>query len=132
MSNSEAGTSTALVIEDDDQISYLVTYILRKEGYHVKAAADGRAAQALIESEPPPALVTLDFMLPYVDGLQLLAIIRSRPEWKHVPVIMLTARSQAKDVTRALEGGATAYLLKPFKPQELRSCIRDVLKQGPG
>ena len=124
MSDSPVAPPAALVIEDDDQIAYLLQFILRKEGYTVTIARDGREAQTLIGEMPPPALVTLDFMLPHANGLELLAVIRAKPEWNAVPVVMLTAKSQEKDIARAREGGATDYLVKPFKPEELRACVR--------
>ncbi|MNC92008.1 Transcriptional regulatory protein TcrA [compost metagenome] len=88
------------------------------------AAADGRAAEKLIDTLAPPAIVTLDVMLPHADGYELLARIRARPGWEAVPVILLTARSQAKDIVRALDAGANDYLVKPFKPDELRARVR--------
>jgi two-component system, OmpR family, alkaline phosphatase synthesis response regulator PhoP len=127
MSDEADSARVALVIEDDDQIAYLLRFILTKEGYTVKVARDGRAAQALIEHEPPPAVVTLDYMLPYLNGLELLAMIRARVEWNEVPVLMLTAKSQEKDIAHALESGAAGYLIKPFKPEELRARIRSVV-----
>lgn len=127
MSEEARSARVALVIEDDDQIAYLLQFILQKEGYTVKVARDGRAAQALIEHEPPPIVVTLDYMLPYANGLQLLAMIRAREEWKDVPVLMLTAKSQEADIAHALQSGAAGYLVKPFKPEELRARIRSVI-----
>lgn len=124
MSEEERPARIALVVEDDDQIAYLLRYILQKEGYAVKHARDGREARDLIEAGPPPAVVTLDYMLPHFNGLELLEIMRAQPGWRDVPVVMLTAKSQEKDVTRARHSGATDYLVKPFKPEELRDCIR--------
>jgi DNA-binding response OmpR family regulator len=66
-------------------------------------------------------------MLPYLNGLELLAMIRAREDWKDVPVLMLTAKSQEKDIAYALQSGATGYLIKPFKPEELRARIRSVI-----
>ncbi len=125
MSDAAPSTPAALVVEDDDQIAYLLQFILRKEGYAVTVASDGREAQRVFEERSePPALVTLDFMLPHATGLELLAIIRAKPGWERVPVLMLTARSQEKDIARARAEGASDYLVKPFKPEELRACIR--------
>jgi DNA-binding response OmpR family regulator len=59
-----------------------------------------------------------------------MAMIRAKPGWEKVPVLMLTAKSQEKDIARALDAGATAYLVKPFKPEELRACVRRLMK-GP-
>jgi DNA-binding response OmpR family regulator len=124
MSDAEPSALSALVVEDDDQIAYLLQFILRKEGYAVTIARDGREAQQIIAEREAPALVTLDFMLPHANGLELLEQIRATAGWEKVPVLMLTARSQEKDVERARASGATDYLVKPFKPEELRACVR--------
>jgi two-component system alkaline phosphatase synthesis response regulator PhoP len=124
MSDAAPSALSALVVEDDDQIAYLLQFILRKEGYAVTIARDGREAQEFIAAREAPTLVTLDFMLPHANGLELLALIRAQAGWEHVPVLMLTARSQEKDVERARASGATDYLVKPFKPEELRACVR--------
>lgn len=127
------GASTsgvALVVEDDDQIAYLLRFILEREGYQVKLASDGRIAQEMINSMAPPALIMLDVMLPHVDGYQLLGMIRAREPWQAVPVLMLTAKSQEKDIVRALDAGAADYVVKPFKPDELRARIKRLVKGG--
>ena len=124
MSDAAPTTAAALVVEDDDQIAYLLQFILRKEGYAVTVARDGREAQTIIAERDPPAFVTLDFMRPHANGLELLALIRAKPGWEKVPVLMLTARSQEKDIAHARASGATDYLVKPFKPEELRACVR--------
>ncbi len=123
-----ANQAMALVVEDDDQISYLLRFILEREGYTVEIARDGRHAQRLIGELEPPALVTLGVMLPYVDGFQLLGLMREKPAWKNVPILMLTAKSQEKDIVRALDAGANDYIVKPFKPDELRARIKRLVK----
>jgi len=120
----------ALVVEDDDQIAYLLRFILEREGFKVEAAADGRLANDLVMNGPTPALVLLDVMLPFMDGYQLLAAIRARKGWETVPVLMLTAKSQEKDIVRALDSGAADYMVKPFRPDELRSRIRRLMKES--
>ena len=124
MTDAAPSARAALVVEDDDQIAYLLQFILRKEGYSVTVANDGLEARRVIANSEPPHLVTLDFMLPHANGLELLAEIRERAGWEAVPVLMLTARSQEKDIALARASGATDYLVKPFKPEELRACIR--------
>jgi DNA-binding response OmpR family regulator len=119
----------ALVVEDDAQIAQVLRFILEREGFEVQSAADGRAAAHLIDTLAPPAIVTLDVMLPHADGYELLARIRARPGWEAVPVILLTARSQEKDIVRALDAGANDYLVKPFKPDELRARVRRMVKR---
>ena len=119
----------ALVVEDDDQIVHILRFILEREGFEVSAARDGRAAEAFIDTLAPPALVTLDVMLPHTDGFALLARIRAKAGWATVPVVLLTARSQEKDIVRALDAGANDYLVKPFKPDEFRARVRRLLKR---
>lgn len=130
MNPAASPSGVALVVEDDDQIAYLLRFILEREGYRVELAAEGRAAQDLIESMAPPALAMLDVMLPHVDGYQLLGMIRAREAWRTVPVLMLTAKSQEKDIVRALDAGASDYLVKPFKPDELRARIKRMVRTG--
>ncbi len=121
---------TVLVVEDDDQIAYLLRFILEREDFKVEVASDGRVAQDLIINGTPPALALLDVMLPFVDGYQLLAAIRAKQGWETVPVLMLTAKSQEKDIVRALDSGAADYMVKPFKPDELLSRVRRLVKES--
>jgi DNA-binding response OmpR family regulator len=120
---------TALVVEDDDQIVHILRFMLEREGFEVSTALDGRTAESLIGSLAPPALVTLDVMLPHKDGYELLARIRSTAGWESVPVVLLTARAQEKDIVRALDAGANDYLVKPFKPDEFRARVRRLVKR---
>lgn len=123
-----AAPRSALVVEDDDQICYIVKFILEREGFVVNIARDGRSAEELIGQMSPPAIVTLDVMLPHADGYSLLKRIRGTPGWEAVPVILLSARSQEKDVVRGLEAGANDYMVKPFKADELRARVRRLVK----
>lgn len=131
MKTPDGAQSSALIVEDDDQISFLLQFILEREGFKVHLARDGKQAQQLIESLPPPAVVTLDVMLPYADGFELLKLLRAKPAWKSLPVLMLTSKSQEKDIVRALEAGASDYIVKPFKPDELRARVKRLVKKGP-
>ena len=123
------GSATALVAEDDDQIAYILRFILEREGYQVHSAPDGRTTQQLIASLAPPSVVVMDVMLPHIDGFQLLTKLRATPGWESVPVILLTARSQEHDIVRGLEAGANDYMVKPFKPEELRARVRRLVKK---
>jgi len=122
---------TVLVVEDNNEIAFLIRFLLEREGFGVELASDGRAAERIIATMSPPHLVMLDIMLPYVDGMQLLAQIRSRKEWERVPVIMLTAKSQEREIVRALEAGASDYVVKPFQPNELLARVRRLTKVSP-
>lgn len=121
--------AAALVAEDDDQIAHILRFILEREGYKVHLAPDGRTAQQLITTLAPPAIVILDVMLPHVDGYELLARLRATAGWQSVPVILLTARSQEQDIVRGLDAGANDYMVKPFKPQELRARVWRLVKK---
>ncbi len=117
-----------LVIEDDDAISTLIQYNLEKEGYDVAVAGDGE--EGLMQSEERlPDLVVLDWMLPKVSGIEVCRRIRSRPESRNVPIIMLTARGEESDRVRGLDVGADDYLTKPFSVPELNARIRAVLRR---
>ena len=120
----------ALVVEDDDQISFLLRFILEREGFKVHVARDGKEAGQMIESLTPPAVVTLDVQLPYANGFQLLKQIRAKPSWNGSLVLMLTSKSQEKDIVGALDAGASDYVVKPFQPDELRARVRRLLKRN--
>lgn len=120
--------ASILVIEDDDNIAQLLEFMLDREGHQVQVLADGETARRHIAAEAPPALVLLDSMLPYRDGLALLGDMRARGGWAATPVIMLTAKSLERDIVRALEAGAADYVVKPFQPQELLARVRRLVR----
>jgi DNA-binding response OmpR family regulator len=120
---------TVLVVEDDDHISQVLKFMLERQGYRVVHLADGRAAASHVESTPAlPDLVLLDVMLPYVDGFEIVRLIRAQPTWGDVPVLMLTAKNTERDTVRALDAGANDFVIKPFQPNELLARVRRFLK----
>jgi two-component system alkaline phosphatase synthesis response regulator PhoP len=119
---------TAIIVEDDDHISYLLNFLLQKEGYTVSVASDGEMAMAMINKDAPPKVMILDVMLPFHSGFELLKHLRAKPDWKDVPVLMLTAKSQEQDIVRALDNGANDYLIKPFQPMELLARVKRIVK----
>ena len=123
----EASTHSALVVEDNEHTAYLLDFMLRRAGYDVSCAANGRDALALIERLSPVDVVLLDLMLPYVSGFQLIGEIRENPEWRHVPIVVLSAKVLEQDVVRALDLGANDYVTKPYRPQELLARLRRVV-----
>ena len=125
---SSAETPTLLLAEDEAGTAILLKFLLSRGGYTVMHAADGQQAKAMIDQMLPPTLVLLDIMLPYLNGLQLLAHIRQKAEWKNVPIIMLTADSNERDIEQALAAGASDYMVKPFNPRELTARLRRFLK----
>ncbi|MDE2600266.1 MAG: response regulator [Rhodocyclaceae bacterium] len=127
MQNASASPLSVFVVEDDDNILQVLRFMLQRQGYQVAHASDGRAARAHIEASKPPALVLLDVMLPYVDGFEIINIIRTHPVWASVPIVMLTAKTMEHDIVRALDAGANDYVLKPFQPNELLARLRRFL-----
>jgi DNA-binding response OmpR family regulator len=119
-----------LVAEDDPMTLQLINFKLRQNGFAVVLAKDGEVAINLVQSEKPD-LVILDGMMPMLDGFEVLSRMKESAELKHIPVIMLTARTQEADMQRGLELGAADYVMKPFSPTELLSRVRKVLGQPP-
>ena len=116
---------TILVVEDEASIAEVVSLYLKRAGYHVQIAPDGRQALNILEKQIPD-FVILDLMLPDVDGLALTRWLRDRSD---VPLIMLTARREEIDRIAGLEMGADDYVDKPFSPQELVSRVRAVMRR---
>jgi DNA-binding response OmpR family regulator len=128
---SESVKPVALVVEDDEHIAHLLRFMLEREKYTVHLARDGREGQAFIQSQPVPTIVLFDVMLPFVDGFELVRLARAQPGWDTVPVVMLTAKTQERDIVRALDAGATDYILKPFQPNELLARLRRFTRPRP-
>lgn len=124
-------TATILMVEDEEDIAFLIRFLLERNGYQVEHASDGKQAlERLTQSERnTPNLVLMDIMLPYHDGLEVLAQLRAQPAWESVPVLMLTAKAREADIIRALELGADDYVTKPFQPDELLARVRRFLRK---
>jgi len=116
---------TILVVEDEASIAEVVSLYLKRAGYSVQIASDGKQAMNIFEKQIPD-FVVLDLMLPEVDGLSLTRWLRDR---SNVPIIMLTARREEIDRIAGLEMGADDYVVKPFSPQELVSRVRAVARR---
>src|SRR6266498_809341 len=114
-----------LIVEDEASIAEVVSLYLKRAGFAVQIASDGRQAINIFERQKP-SFVILDLMLPEVDGLSLTRWLRDR---SNVPIIMLTARREEIDRIAGLEMGADDYVVKPFSPQELVSRVRAVLRR---
>ncbi len=117
-----------LVVEDEKEIVTLLRYNLEKEGYEVNEANDGEEAM-MMASEKQPDLVLLDWMLPQLSGIEVCRQLRSRPETRNVPIIMLTARGEEADRIRGLDTGADDYVSKPFSVTELLARVRAVMRR---
>ncbi len=120
-----------LVCDDERHIVRLIQVNLEKQGYQVVTAYDGKEGLEKIKAEKPDMCV-LDVMMPYMDGFEVLKSLRREPETMDLPVIMLTAKAQDKDVFEGYHYGADMYLTKPFNPMELVSFVKRILGGGPG
>ncbi len=118
--------STILIVEDDEVTMYMLEFLLQREGYAVTKATNGKQATRIIDQSRPFDLVLLDIMIPYINGFELVSHIRSLPGWKDTAVFMLSGKSQERDIIRALDSGATDYIVKPFQPGEVLARIRKV------
>ncbi len=115
-----------LCADDDGDIRNLVRATLTTENIRVVLAINGGEAIELALRHRPGAIV-LDLAMPFMDGLQALGWLKSRPEVRHIPVMMLTADSHTENVHAAIAAGARDYLVKPFEPAELRARVRRLL-----
>ena len=116
-----------LMTEDDEEMRNLLHFFLEREGFTIVFATDGQEALTMIDMMIPPQLVLLDIMLPYMNGFELITYIKHKPGWERVPILMLSARSEERDVVRALDAGDNDYVTKPFKPNELVARIRRII-----
>ncbi|MEM8631571.1 MAG: phosphate regulon transcriptional regulator PhoB [Pseudomonadota bacterium] len=119
---------SVLVVEDEAAQSEVLAYNLEAEGFAVVQAESGDEALLLV-NETPPDLIVLDWMLPGVSGIEICRRLKSRPETRAVPIIMLSARSEEGDRVRGLETGADDYVTKPYSVAELLARIRSQLRR---
>jgi len=115
-----------LLVDDEQSVQKLLSFPLRKEGYEVVPALDGRQALDRLR-ETSFDLVVLDLMLPVIDGFEVCRQVRARSS---VPIIMLTARAEEIDKVLGLELGADDYITKPFSMREFRSRVKAVLRRS--
>lgn len=118
-----------LVCDDERHIVRLIQVNLEKNGYQVVTAYDGKEGLEKIRAEKPN-LVVLDVMMPYMDGFEVLKSLRKDPDFMDLPVIMLTAKAQDKDVFEGYHYGADMYLTKPFNPIELVTFVKRIASGG--
>jgi len=125
------GRKHILVVEDETDISELIRYNLEKAGYAVTTARSGEHAIEAARAAPPD-LVLLDLMLPGIDGMAVCRQLKAQPATREVPVIMVTARGEERDVIRGLSIGADDYVAKPFSPAVLVARVEAALRRGGG
>jgi len=128
MGDAAAGTRV-LVVDDDDVIRQLIGVNLELEGFQVFTAVDGVDALERVR-ECDPVVVTLDIMMPRMDGWDAAARLRDDPATAHVKVVLLSARAQEADIKRGTRLGVDAYLTRPFDPEELVAVVRRLAEEA--
>ncbi|QDX25245.1 response regulator [Sphingomonas suaedae] len=119
---------TILICDDNELLVELLSFRLENKGYRVLIARDGAQAVELAEQHLPDAII-LDTMMPVMDGQLVLRRLRRQSETAAIPVIMLTARKQQRDIVDAFDLGASDYLVKPFIPEELMMRLARLLPE---
>jgi two-component system phosphate regulon response regulator PhoB len=118
-----------LVVDDEEDLLELVNYNLTKEGYRVECVSSGEEALSAARQNFPD-LIVLDLLLPWVDGLEICRLLKADSRTSHIPILMLTAKSEESDVVAGLELGADDYVTKPFSPRVLLARIRSLLRRS--
>lgn len=119
-----------LIADDEPNIVAAIEFLLQQNGFEVAIARNGEEALKLVEANLPD-LVLLDVMMPKKSGYEVCARIRERPEWRHIKVMMLSAKGRESEVTKGLSMGADLYVTKPFSTRELMAKIKALLDQTP-
>lgn len=115
-----------ILAEDDRMIARLIIFKLEKEGFKVIHFLNGEGVVDTV-SKILPDIVILDVMMPIQDGISILKEIKANPKTKHIPVVILSAKGQEKDIIKGMEIGASDYISKPFSPSELIVRIKRIL-----
>lgn len=119
-------SKTILTVDDSASIRQMVKFTLTKEGYAVVEASDGKDALAKIAGRKIDMVVT-DLNMPNMDGITLIKELRAKPEFRFIPIIMLTTESQDSKKSEGKAAGATGWIVKPFQPEQLVSVTKKVL-----
>lgn len=117
-----------LVVDDEEDLLELVRYTLAKEGHSVTCVDTGEKAVDSVRQSLPD-LIVLDLMLPGIDGLEVCRRLKGDLKTREVPIIMLTAKSEERDVITGLDGGADDYVTKPFSPRVLLARVKSLMRR---
>ncbi|MBU3917235.1 response regulator [bacterium] len=115
-----------LTVDDSASVRQMVTFTLKNEGYNIIEAVDGVDALKKIEERPADMVIT-DLNMPNMDGIELIQKLRANPKFKFIPIIFLTTESQSEKKQAGKDAGATGWIVKPFKPEQLVNVIKKVL-----
>lgn len=119
-------TLRMLTVDDSPSVRKMVEFTLKAKGFHVGSAGDGQEALELMAKEKFDAII-LDINMPRMNGLEFLEKIRADEAYASIPVVMLTTEGQDEDKDKAISLGATAYIVKPFKPTQLLGLLEQIL-----
>src|SRR3989442_11534883 len=122
-------TKKILIADDEPNIVTALEFLLQRNGYEVLIARNGDAALKLVEAQQPD-LVLLDVMMPLKSGYEVCQRMRERRDWRHIKIIMLTAKGRDVEMSKGLSIGADLYITKPFSTQELVTKINGLLGVG--
>ena len=116
-----------MTVDDSVSMRQMVAFTLERAGYEVVQAGDGREALAKLDGGDIH-LFLLDFNMPNMDGLELTRRLRSMPEYKFIPIVLLTTESQADKKQQGKAAGATGWIVKPFEPGKLLAVVNKVMR----
>ncbi|HNX81740.1 MAG TPA: response regulator [Candidatus Omnitrophota bacterium] len=120
---------TILIVDDESQLVEMIQMRLEANGFAVITAYDGQQGLAVARAQLPD-LIILDLMLPKMDGYKVCRLLKFDEKYKHIPIILFTARAREQDKQVGDEVGADAYVVKPFEPEVLLSTINRLLEKG--
>jgi two-component system chemotaxis response regulator CheY len=115
-----------MTADDSASVRQMVAFTLRQAGYEVVEAEDGQAALDELDRRPVDMLIT-DLNMPRLDGIELIRQTRSKNQFKFIPIIMLTTESQEEKKQEGKSSGATGWIVKPFRPEQLLGVVKKVL-----
>ena len=115
-----------LVVDDSASMRQMVAFTLKKEGYDVVEASDGK--DALSKLSGTVDMVITDLNMPNMDGIEFIRNVRAKAQYKFVPIVMLTTESQASKKEEGKSAGATGWIVKPFKPDQLLAVAKKLLR----
>lgn len=124
MTLKEATPNRVLVADDDPVMRHLVTTMVKQQDCEVVLANDGREAYRILQSDSQFRAAILDMTMPFLEGLDLIRYMRSERRLMRIPIMMITAQQDIKLMANSFSAGATAFLPKPFTPDQLQSAIR--------
>jgi two-component system, chemotaxis family, chemotaxis protein CheY len=119
-------SKTVMTVDDSASMRQMVSFTLRRAGYEVIEASDGKDALARLAGSPLHMMIT-DLNMPNMDGIELIRQVRAMPQYKYIPIIMLTTESQDQKKQAGRAAGASGWIVKPFQPEQLVMVAKKVL-----